>query len=550
MKMHLSWIDYGVSSIVLILSGGIGIHYACKRSKPTSTKEYLIADGQMKILPTAMSLLASFTSAISLLGTPVEIYYYGTMYVYSIFAWLIATLVTVKFFIPKFHYVGSVSIYAYFEKRFSLAVRILITCDYILVTILYISVALYGPCLAVSQVTGINIWMALVTCGVICTIYTSIVCLIDIGGLSKAFDILRDGNRIQFAVINFNPSIRYTIWSILIGHTFATIAQYACIQTQAQRYMCVKDTKAAQKVMWNAYIMNVIMYMFCIFIGCLLYAKYSQCDPLRAKLISRSDQMYPLFIIETLSRFPGLPGLWIASILSATLSTFSSGVNSLTTVIIEDIYKRLAKKRSTSADRELIISKVLSTAIGFLIILVTFVVSYTKNNIITIVIRINGTFSSPILGAYLLGFFSSRVKSRSILAAICLCFIFQTFILVGSMITVPPTDQHGGRLPTSVNKCVPSVNDTMPLTRNQRLSLLESLFSISPLWFNFNGTIMMIISGLIFTFIFDSNDTKEIDRSLLVSRKKIVSCQQTMERSDTHHNGEILLTDVVIEEEN
>ncbi|CAF0920702.1 unnamed protein product [Adineta ricciae] len=520
--MYLSWIDYGVSSIVLILSGGIGIHYACKRSKPASTKEYLIADGQMKILPTAMSLLASFTSAISLLGTPVEIYYYGTMYVYSIFAWLIATLVTVKFFIPKFHYVGSVSIYAYFEKRFSQEVRILITCDYIL--------------------RG-NIFRDCAEC------FSFLQGLIDIGGLSKAFDILRDGNRIQLAVINLNPSIRYTIWSILIGHTFSTIAQYACIQTQAQRYMCVKDTKAAQRVIWNAYIMNVIMYMFCIFIGCLLYAKYSQCDPLRAKFISRSDQMYPLFIIETLSRFPGLPGLWIASILSATLSTFSSGVNSLTTVIIEDIYKRLVKKHSTSADRELIISKVLSTIIGCLIILVTFVVSYTKNNIITIVIRINGTFSSPILGAYLLGFFSSRVKSRSVLVAICLCFIFQTFMLVGSMITVPPTDQHGGRLPTSVNECVPSVNDTMPVTINQRLSLLESLFSISPLWFNFNGTIMMIISGLIFTFIFDSKDAKEIDRSLLVSRKEIFSCQQTMEQSDTHHNGEVLLTDVMIEEE-
>ncbi|CAF1659505.1 unnamed protein product [Adineta ricciae] len=122
-------------------------------------------------------------------------------------------------------------------------------------------------------------------------------------------------------------------------------------------------------------------------------------------------------------------------------------------------------------------------------------------------------------------------------------------MLVGSMITVPPTDQHGGRLPTSVNECVPSVNDTMPVTINQRLSLLESLFSISPLWFNFNGTIMMIISGLIFTFIFDSKDAKEIDRSLLVSRKEIFSCQQTMEQSDTHHNGEVLLTDVMIEEE-
>ncbi len=47
--------------------------------------------------------------------------------------------------------------------------------------------------------------------------------------------------------ITFDPSIRYTIWSILIGHTFSSTAQFACIQTQAQRYMCVKDTKSAQR---------------------------------------------------------------------------------------------------------------------------------------------------------------------------------------------------------------------------------------------------------------------------------------------------------------
>jgi hypothetical protein len=33
----------------------------------------------------------------------------------------------------------------------------------------------------------------------------------------------------------------------MLGSTFSSTAQYACIQTQAQRYMCVKDTKSAQK---------------------------------------------------------------------------------------------------------------------------------------------------------------------------------------------------------------------------------------------------------------------------------------------------------------
>jgi hypothetical protein len=33
------------------------------------------------------------------------------------------------------------------------------------------------------------------------------------------------------------------------------------------------------------------MQMLCVFVGCLIYAKYHQCDPLRAKMISRSDQV-------------------------------------------------------------------------------------------------------------------------------------------------------------------------------------------------------------------------------------------------------------------
>lgn len=37
------------------------------------------------------------------------------------------------------------------------------------------AVILYGPSLALSQVTGLNIWVAIGSCGLVCTIYTSIV---------------------------------------------------------------------------------------------------------------------------------------------------------------------------------------------------------------------------------------------------------------------------------------------------------------------------------------------------------------------------------------
>ncbi|CAF1097112.1 unnamed protein product [Adineta steineri] len=242
------------------------------------------------------------------------------------------------FFIPKYHYIGSASIYVYVEQRFSLTTRILVTCSFVLVTILSMTVILYGSSLALSQVTGLNIWIEVGLCGIIFIIYTNIA---DAGGIPKVYETMKANNRLQFSV--FDPSIRYIMWSIFISVIFSSTAQYACIQTQAERYMCIKNTRSAKKVAWTNYIMLVSMHILCLCVGCLLYKKYNQCDPLQTKIISRSDQMYPLFIIKTLRRFSGITGLFIACMLNATLSTFSSGANSMATVILEDIYKPLTK---------------------------------------------------------------------------------------------------------------------------------------------------------------------------------------------------------------
>ncbi|CAF4496555.1 unnamed protein product [Rotaria sp. Silwood2] len=442
------------------------------------------------------------------------------------------------------------------------------------------AVIIYGPSLALSQVTGLNIWIAVGVCGLVCTIYTSfggikaviwtdvlqslvmfiglilsiIFGVIDAGGLSIVFEKVKNGNRLQFSVVTLDPSIRYTIWSILIGTTFSSTAQYACIQTQAQRYMCVKNTKSAQKVVWVHYGLNVFMQMIFLCAGCLIYAKYNQCDPLRAKSISRADQLYPLFVSETLGKYPGLTGIFIASVLSATLSTYSSGVNSIATVIIEDIYKRLSSKRSMSNEHQLILSKFLSAVIGCLTVFMTFVVSFMKSNIITIILQIFGAFAAPILGLYLLGLFTSRVKNQSAIVAFFICLIFQIVMLFGSILTLKPASKQGGRLDTSVIECIPSINVTRSQIIPTSSNIFVSLFSISPLWFIFNGTILTIIVGMIFSFILDSKDSKIIDPLLLVSRYDIFPClssstKNIVKRTVTEKNNTISNNDNIIEHE-
>lgn len=67
--------------------------------------------------------------------------------------------------------------------------------------------------------------------------------------------------------------------------------------------------------------------------------------------------MFPLFVMEILGLFSGLPGLFVAGIFSGALSTVSSGLNSLAAVTLEDFVKPMTKDMS---DRKAtIISKLL-----------------------------------------------------------------------------------------------------------------------------------------------------------------------------------------------
>lgn len=90
--------------------------------------------------------------------------------------------------------------------------------------------------------------------------------------------------------------------------------------------------------------MSVLMSLAVCFSGLAIYAKYHDCDPYTAGRISSNDQLMPLYVMETLSRYPGIPGLFVAGIFSAGLSTISSTVNSIASVIFEDYLKPLCHK--------------------------------------------------------------------------------------------------------------------------------------------------------------------------------------------------------------
>lgn len=96
-------VDYVVFAIMLALSTFIGIYHAFAGGRQKTTQEFLLANRSMMSLPVAVSLLASFMSAITILGVPAEIYTFGTEYWFIVVSYVPLFPITALVFVPVFH---------------------------------------------------------------------------------------------------------------------------------------------------------------------------------------------------------------------------------------------------------------------------------------------------------------------------------------------------------------------------------------------------------------------------------------------------------------
>ncbi|KAG1670131.1 Sodium-coupled monocarboxylate transporter 1 [Nymphon striatum] len=250
--------DYVVFSLMLMISAAIGVYYACSGGKQKTNDEFLMANRSLRILPVAMSILASFMSAIALLGTPAEIYLNGGEYWMIMFAYTFMVFGSCFLYLPIFYRLRLTSVNEYLEMRFNKVVRIFGCLLFVVQMILYMAIVLYAPSLAFSQVTGIPVWGAVLSTGIVCTFYTTI------GGMkavvwTDAFQVIMMFLAIFTVIIKGcidvggievffdpDPTTRHSIWAISIGGYVTWVVIYGVNQAMVQRYLSVSTLRRAQ----------------------------------------------------------------------------------------------------------------------------------------------------------------------------------------------------------------------------------------------------------------------------------------------------------------
>ena len=130
-------------------------------------------------------------------------------------------------------------------------------------------------------------------------------------------------------------------------------------------------------------------------------------------MLFRSDTLFPRFILIGLPA--GITGLIAAGIMSAAMSSLSSGLNSSATVIYEDIINRNRKESNTSS-KSLHHIKLIAVALGVVVALSSFLVAYVSGNLLDVVIKVVNLVVAPLFVLFFMALFVPWATSRGTVA--------------------------------------------------------------------------------------------------------------------------------------
>ena len=474
----LSFWDYFVFGLTLALSSAVGIYYYFSGGRQKTNREYLLGDSNMNVWVVSVSLMASFMSAITLLGVPAEVYSFGCIFFYINISYIIGTPICAFFFLPVFYNLRCTSAYEYLQLRFSSTVRTIASATFMLQMIVYMGIVLYAPALALSAVTGLSKWASIISVGLVCTFYcgfggikavlwtdflqsglmflaliaVSVLGVIEVGSFTEVYARAFEGGRINFNNFQLDPTVRHSFWSLVIGGVFIYCSLFGVNQTQVQRLLTVKSLKEAQLATFIAWPITSFLSLCCVITGVVMYAYFKDCDPVMSNTtaIIRSDQLLPYFMLKVMGSIPGLPGLFIAGVFSGSLSSVSSFVNSLAAVTLEDFLKPVLRRRGVSwhEEKEAFVTKIIAIFFGLVCLLLT-VVAEQMTGILEASLTIFGVIGGPLLGLFTLGMMSKRCSAKAALCAFLVSLSLAFWIGFGSInSSLPPIS-----LPKSVSNC-------------------------------------------------------------------------------------------------
>jgi SSS family solute:Na+ symporter len=460
---NLRILDLAIIALYLVAMIGVGVYFSRKNSNP---KQYSSASGQIPGWAIGMSIYATFLSSNTFLGVPGKAF--GTNWnalVFSI-SMPLAAWVAARYFVPFYRATGEISAYTHLERRFGSWARTYAVVCFLLTQLARIGSIFFGIALTLQALTGFSMEMIMLVTGVCIIVYTVLggieaviwtevvqgviktagallilYLIVDNmpGGAAKIVAIGQHDHK--FSLGGFSPSFtQSTFWVVLLYGFFINLNNFGVDQNYVQRYHTAASTKQAAKSIWLCVLIYLPASLLFFIIGAALYGYYqvhpelieavklkvaAERLPLSATVAQIAqaaaqlqpadygDKVMPHFIVTKVP--PGFVGLLVSAILSAAMSTISSGMNASATVFTADIYERYVQPNLSGRQTMRLLH--LGTVVVGLLGMGTGIAMIGVKSVLDVWWELSGIFAAGMLGLFLLAVISRQTSNHEALTA-------------------------------------------------------------------------------------------------------------------------------------
>ena len=454
MQASFSPLHYTILIAYVLVSLIVGLWFARGQG---NVEGYYLAERSAPWWAVAISIISSDISAISYLGCAAIVFAGDLQVSVGTLAMPLAGLFVSFLFVPFLARQKVFTVYEYLELRFNVQVRTVASALFVLTRGSHLAVALYAAALVFAQVMGLPVWVGLLLLGGLTTLYTVlggmkavlwtdvVQFFVLIGGLLAVLAGVAVAFRWDFAAIwqiasqpspsaapwspgqpnadghtrAFEFSFSFTqmnFWAVMIWSFTANVGSYGSDQVLVQRYLAAGSRQKMVTSLLGGSLLVVPANALMFGTGIFLAAYYSHFlglpDYAWVGSLTDSNRVMSHFITH------GLPGtlgaIVIAGLFAGTMSSFSAGLNSLSTATYVDFFTRFGKKVLNESE-SVFYAKAFTCGWGVLIMLGATLMDGNET-IFALVARVMSPFAGPLLGLFLLGMLSRRANSFGAIA--------------------------------------------------------------------------------------------------------------------------------------
>ncbi len=469
-------IDWLVVAVYLLGNAALG-WYLSKRGA-RSARDYFLADGQMPGWLIAFSVLATTQSAATFLGGPDFGYRADYTYLAGSLGAVLSSVIVAMVLLPRFYALNVTTVYELLDQRYgklalrsssamylvgrifangarlfmaalAVAMILFLRTDFLAIALATAIIVILG--LGLSLMGGLRSVIASDAVQLVVYVGTAVVVLVvlymrldlDFAEVIAGLDAPPSGPS-KLTVFDFSFALDdpFTIPAAFTGLMLLNIGNFGLDQDTTQRLLAAKSSRhAGWALFWSTIGALPIIFVF-LSIGQLLHIFYDRADLTGLAPPDTDLDSVTIFMRYILNELPdGLRGLCGAAIVAAAVSTLTSGLSSMSSVVVTDFYKPwagpISDERTVFAGRVAMV--VIAIILGLMALVCFFWQRASDLPLLEFALQVMVFAYAGLLGVFAAAVFTSRGSEASIVWALVIGFV--TMVLgeaaVGNAVGIP-----------------------------------------------------------------------------------------------------------------